>query len=570
MVIKKMFDATKEQYTRIFDYQEELLRSNPGSTVVVKLDPACAIPTFQRIYVCLNALKQGFMSGCRKVIGLDGCFFKGATNGELLCALGRYANSQMYPIAWAVVEKENNDSWDWFCSLLFKDVNVYDGEGWVIISDQQKGIITAVQNWAPHAEHRNCARHVYVNWRKEFRVKEWQKLFWNSAKASSVSLFNLARAKLARETVEGARAVTRLDPKHWSRAWFRLGSNCDSVDNNICESFNKWIIDARFLPIISMLEAIRRKVMVRIQEMIEKCEKWTLEIVCPTINKKMNKYIDWSGTCHPISNGNNVFEVTQRKHYRFGVDLNRNNCTCGYWQVSGMPCAHAIATIHTITSDLTSYIASCFYVEAFKRTYAHCLQPVNGMDCWPISPRTRPAAPGYVKMPGRPKTERRKEETDKKVSKTRLPKTGTLIRCGKCKGVGHNRTTCHRQPGGQQSGQQSRQQTEQQSGQQSREQSSHRENVVPSQQSTNDAATSRGTKRPIPMSKPPRPAVQGKGKNIQKNKSSSKAAMKGVTVNVSSSSVVTVNVKSGNANSQFKAPGRDTKRQRKLPTRLLD
>ena len=115
-----------------------------------------------------------------------------------------------------------------------------------------------------------------------------------------------------------------------------------------------------------------------------------------------------------------------------------------------MPCAHAIAAIHTITSDLTSFIASCFYVDAFKRTYAHCLQPVNGMDCWPISPRPRPEAPGYVKIPGRPRTERRKEETEKKVSKTRLPKTGTLIRCGKCKGVGHNRTTCHRQPGGQQ------------------------------------------------------------------------------------------------------------------------
>ena len=88
-----------------------------------------------------------------------------------------------------------------------------------------------------------------------------------------MSLFNLAMAKLARETVEGARTVTRLDPKHWSRAWFRLGSNCDSVDNNICESYNKWNKDARFLPIISMLEAIRQKVTARIQEMIEKCEK---------------------------------------------------------------------------------------------------------------------------------------------------------------------------------------------------------------------------------------------------------------------------------------------------------
>jgi hypothetical protein len=43
-------------------------------------------------------------------MGLDGCFFKGATNGELLCAIGRDANNQMYPIAWVVVEKETNDT----------------------------------------------------------------------------------------------------------------------------------------------------------------------------------------------------------------------------------------------------------------------------------------------------------------------------------------------------------------------------------------------------------------------------------------------------------------------------
>jgi hypothetical protein len=78
------------------------------------------------------------MAGCRKVIGLDGCFFKGSTNGELLCAIGRDANNQMYPVAWAVVDKETNESWDWFVHLFFRDVNVGDGQGWVIISDQQK------------------------------------------------------------------------------------------------------------------------------------------------------------------------------------------------------------------------------------------------------------------------------------------------------------------------------------------------------------------------------------------------------------------------------------------------
>jgi hypothetical protein len=142
---------------------------------------------------------------------------------------------------------------------LFRDLSVGEGDDWVFISDQQKGILTAVQKWAPNAEHRNCARHIYANWRKKHNKKEWQKKFWACAKAPCVTLFSLAKARLAQHTPAGAKAIMNTDPHHWSRAWFRLGSNCDSVDNNMCEIFNKWIVEARFFPIITMLETIKRK-----------------------------------------------------------------------------------------------------------------------------------------------------------------------------------------------------------------------------------------------------------------------------------------------------------------------
>nr|XP_015646696.2 uncharacterized protein LOC107278277 [Oryza sativa Japonica Group] len=109
LVQKKKFEATKGQYQQLYRYQLELLRSNPGSTVVINREIGMVPPVFKRIYICLDALKKGFIAGCRKVVGLDGCFFKRATNGELLCAMGRDANNQMYPIAWAVVAKENNE-----------------------------------------------------------------------------------------------------------------------------------------------------------------------------------------------------------------------------------------------------------------------------------------------------------------------------------------------------------------------------------------------------------------------------------------------------------------------------
>ena len=446
IVMQRMFDATRGEYGLVFDYQLELLRSNPGSTIVVKLDTGEVRPTFLRFYVCFDACKKGFLAGCRKVVGLDGCFFKGLTNGELLCALGRDANNQMYPIAWAVVEKENNDSWDFFMALLSKDLQIGDGEGWVIISDQQKGLINAVEQWVPKAKHRMCARHIYANWRKKFKQKKYQKLFWRCAKSSSMSLFNYNLSILREKTPAGADAIMRQDPHHWSRAWFQLGSFCDSVDNNMCESFNHWVLKARFLPIISMLEGIRRQVMVRIQENRSKADRWT-GLICPNTFRKISTYIRVSGFCHALSNGANCFEVTHNGH-RFTVNLNDRTCSCRFWQLSDLPCPHAISCIYFCSKQLDEFIAPCYYVSEYKKTYEHCMQPVEGRTSWPISDRERPLPPKYVKMPGRPKKERKREVGEKKKpAKGKMSKKGTIIRCRKCKGIGHNRSTCEKRTG---------------------------------------------------------------------------------------------------------------------------
>jgi hypothetical protein len=41
----------------------------------------------------------------------------------------------------------------------------------------KRGLINAVNKWAPRVEHRMCARHIYANWRKKFTNKKYQKLF---------------------------------------------------------------------------------------------------------------------------------------------------------------------------------------------------------------------------------------------------------------------------------------------------------------------------------------------------------------------------------------------------------
>lgn len=68
----------------------------------------------------------------------DGCFLKTLCGGHLLSAIGRDANNQMFPVSYDVVRSKNTDSWKWFIELLMKDLELGDGLGYTIISDQQK------------------------------------------------------------------------------------------------------------------------------------------------------------------------------------------------------------------------------------------------------------------------------------------------------------------------------------------------------------------------------------------------------------------------------------------------
>lgn len=43
------------------------------------------------------------------MIGLNGCFLKTVCGGQLLSAVGRDENNQMFPITYAIVESENTD-----------------------------------------------------------------------------------------------------------------------------------------------------------------------------------------------------------------------------------------------------------------------------------------------------------------------------------------------------------------------------------------------------------------------------------------------------------------------------
>ncbi|KAF2290864.1 hypothetical protein GH714_015876 [Hevea brasiliensis] len=90
----------------------------------------------------------------------DDEFVGNMKGGALLVAIGKDGNNQRFPVAWVVVEVEKEDSWLWFLQILFEELNIIDGYEWAFISNQQKGLMNAINRLAPDAKHRNCVRHI--------------------------------------------------------------------------------------------------------------------------------------------------------------------------------------------------------------------------------------------------------------------------------------------------------------------------------------------------------------------------------------------------------------------------
>ncbi|XP_048596246.1 uncharacterized protein LOC125578022 [Brassica napus] len=256
-----------EQFARLHDYVKEILESNPNSSVELECLPdEKGLELFNRFYVCFDILRRSWKDTCRQIIGVDGCHLKSEMKGMLLVALGRDPDNAIYPIAWAVVQVENTNNLLWFVKKIKDDLGLLNGEGFIMVSDRQKGLIKAVQTELPEIEHRMCVRHIYTNLKGKHGKKgtDLKLHVWNLAWSYNEPQYYENLDRIFNYDSQLHEDVLKTNPKSWSRAFFKLGNYCEDVENNSTESWNNTILKARDKPYVPMLEMIARQSMVRI------------------------------------------------------------------------------------------------------------------------------------------------------------------------------------------------------------------------------------------------------------------------------------------------------------------
>ncbi|KAF6154276.1 hypothetical protein GIB67_026732 [Kingdonia uniflora] len=99
-----------------------------------------------------RASLNGFVKGCRPILGLDGYFLKGKYGGVCLSVLSLDANNGLFPIGVYMCRTECKESWLDFLAKIEPYLSAHP-EKLTFISDRQKGLIDSVAHIFLHANH---------------------------------------------------------------------------------------------------------------------------------------------------------------------------------------------------------------------------------------------------------------------------------------------------------------------------------------------------------------------------------------------------------------------------------
>ncbi|XP_021722676.1 uncharacterized protein LOC110690155 [Chenopodium quinoa] len=321
----------------------------------------------------------------RSLIEVDRAHLKGHYGGVLLSAVALDGNNEIFPIAWAIVGGEDAETWKFFLWHL-KNALQDSGRGdeWCIISDRHKGIEDAIQDLWPKVGRRYCCKHLLKNFKPQFPSLLMFSLFWLACGAFNPFTFRKAMVRLKKANPLALEWFSKLGPQSvWSKHAFNPAIKSDVNKLNFVESFNSTLGLDRCKPVITLLEGVRRLTMVRMATRREACEKWRGEI-CPNIVRRLQVISQKSRSCKCLVSGEGEYEVLDGRSV-LPVNLRAGTCVCNAWQLTGLPCKHAMRAILHSNDDPHKYVSDWYSISNYKLTYGNNIKAIPHVEQWPQS-----------------------------------------------------------------------------------------------------------------------------------------------------------------------------------------
>lgn len=424
----------KEAYTQLPYFCEKIKETNPGSiaTFSTKEDSS-----FHRLFVSFHASIVGFQRGCRPLLFLDDTPLNSKYQGVLLAATAADGDDGIFPVAFAVVDADTDENWHWFLTELKSAIST--SEQITFVADFQNGVKNSLAEVFDKCYHCYCLRHLAEKLNKDLKGQfshEARRFmindFYAAAYAPKLEAFQRSVENIKGISPDAHNWVIQSEPAHWANAFFG-GARYNLMTSNFGQQFYSWVSEAHELPITQMIDVLRGRMMESFYTRRVDSNQWATKLT-PSKEEKLQKETLTAQSLQVLILHGSTFEV--RGETVEVVDIDNWDCSCKGWQLTGLPCCHAIAVMECTGTSPYEYCSRYFTVESYRLTYAESILPMPDVEK-PVPSESNQVLvtvtpPPTKRPPGRPKM-KQPESID--IIKRQL-------QCSKCKGLGHNKKTC--------------------------------------------------------------------------------------------------------------------------------
>ncbi|XP_024010368.1 uncharacterized protein LOC112085387 [Eutrema salsugineum] len=371
----------------------------------------------------------------RKVVVVDGTFLTGKYKGTLLIASMQDSNFNIFPIAFGIIDTENDEFWEWFFAQLHRVIP--DDEGLAMILDRHRSIGKAIKKIYPLASRGICTYHLHKNILVKYKGGEAFRLVKKAATTYRLSDFNVLMAQIQECNRGLYNYLQKADVRMWSRVHFPR-ERYNFTTSNIAESLNKVLSKVRSYQIVTLLEEIRSLMTRWFAKMRRAAYVMETELTYG-VEKFLWERVEGAKQLAVQEIDDHLAQITGVSSLHV-VNLERKTCTCRRFDIDKIPCVHALAAAEAKKISRIS-LAHPYYRRLYLTSaYAGTVMPRDVALPVPEEVANKVCKPPFVcKPPGRPKKSRMKSALEIAMQKKRPRKEH---KCSKCGQGGHNRATC--------------------------------------------------------------------------------------------------------------------------------
>ncbi|XP_048635017.1 uncharacterized protein LOC125608628 [Brassica napus] len=413
----------EESYGKIPKYLHMLREANPGTHSSYKTD---VDGRFRYLFIAFGQSIRGFSTVMRHVIVVNGTFLKSKFKGVLLVATAIDGNSNLYPIAFGIVDSENEQSWEWFMRQL--KVVVADDNGLAFISDRQVSIEKTLEKVYPLARHGICIHYLLNNVISYFKGKGLAGLFSKASKAYRVVDFKKTFAHVCNISPAIGNYLMEADVKK---------------TNNPAELINSALRSPREFSVIPLLDSIREmqtRWFFKRKKLISKhTHRLTIDV-----EEKIDRRIEKGKTfgVYPVTDSQLLVKGDTIDCF---VNLDKRTCSCGKYDLLKIPCRHAIKASFFVGREPYTLTDFLYITGAWREAYQDNINPISvPEDGWSVPQvveNSEVLPPETRRSLGRNR-KRRYEIVEDKIRSSQGSQGGQFRKCSRCGLGGHNRATC--------------------------------------------------------------------------------------------------------------------------------